>query len=132
MGEALPGSCTQKQKRYSREANRRHERRKSTLTVVRYDVQVVVVIVVVVVVVVGGEDNKVDPAVGKELIDKKSQMTRVKLERVQSGLDTHIRHRSHDDQMWPEDDPGRDVRKTLLEVQVQVGEAEKTRRNEDV
>ena len=80
------------------------------------------------------EDNKdwEDPVAGKELIDKKSQMMQVKQEQGQLGLDTHMPHRSHGDRLRPEDDPGRDVRSTLLEVQVGEEQAGKTRPNGDV
>ena len=79
------------------------------------------------------EDNKdLDPVAGKELIDKKSQMMQVKQEQGQLGLDTHMPHRSHGDRLRPEDDPGRDVRSTLLEVQVGEEQAGKTRPNGDV
>ena len=80
-----------------------------------------------------GEDNKdLDPVAGKELIDKKSQMTQVKQGQGQLGLGTHMPHRSHGDQLRPEDDPGRDERSTLLEVQVGEEQAGKTRPNGDV
>ena len=129
MDEVRPGTYTQKQKKCYHGASRKHEHHRSKLTTVaRHDVLVVVAVVAA----AEGEDSKVDPAAGKELIDKKSQMTQVKLGQAQLGLGTHIHHPSHDDQLRPEDDPGRDVRKTLLEVQVQVGEAEKSRSNEDV
>ena len=73
-----------------------------------------------------------DPVAGKELIDKKSQMMQVKQGQGQLGLDTHMPHRSHDDQLRPEDDPGRNERSTLLEVQVGEEQAGKTRPNGDV
>ena len=73
-----------------------------------------------------------DPVAGKELIDKKSQMMQVKQGQGQLGLDTHTPHRSHDDQLRPEDDPGRNERSTLLEVQVGEEQAGKTRPNGDV
>lgn len=82
---------------------------------------------------VEGEDSKdLDPVAGKELIDKKSQMMQVKQGQGQLGLDTHMPHRSHGDQLRPEDDPGRGERSTLLEVQVGEEQAGKTRPNGDV
>ena len=80
-----------------------------------------------------GEDNKdLDPVAGKELIEKKSQMMQVKQGQGQLGLDTHMPHRSHGGQTRPEDDPGRDERNILLEVQVGEEQAGKTRPNGDV
>ena len=76
------------------------------------------------------EDSKdLDPVAGKELIDKKSQMMQVKRGQGQLGLDTHMPHRSHGDRLRPEDDPGRDERSILLEVQVGEEQAGKTRPN---
>lgn len=74
----------------------------------------------------------VDPVAGKGLIDKKSQKMQVRQGQALWGLDTRIHHRSHDDQLGPEGDPGRDVRKILLEVQVGEEQAGKTRPNGDV
>lgn len=79
-----------------------------------------------------GDSMDLDPVAGKELIDKKSQMMQVKQEQGQLGLDTHTPHRSHGGQLRPEDDPGRDERSTLLEVQVGEEQAGKTRPNGDV
>ena len=79
-----------------------------------------------------GDSTDSDPVAGKELIDKKSQMMQVKQEQGQLGLDTHMPHRSHGDQLRPEDDPGRGERSTLLEVQVGEEQAGKTRPNGDV
>lgn len=79
------------------------------------------------------EDSKdLDPVAGKELIDKKSQMMQVKQGQGQLGLGTHTPHRSHGGQLRPEDDPGRDERSILLEVQVGEEQAGKTRPNGDV
>lgn len=79
------------------------------------------------------EDSKDwDPVAGKELIDKKSQMMQVKQGQGQLGLDTHMPHWSHGDQLRPEADPGRDERSTLLEVQVGEEQAGKTHPNGDV
>lgn len=80
---------------------------------------------------VGEDSMDLDPVAGKELIDKKSQMMQVKQGQGQLGLDTHMPHRSHGDQLRPEDDPGRDE-STLLEVQVGEEQAGKTRPNGDV
>ena len=90
-------------------------------------------VVAAVVAAAEGEDSKdLDPVAGKELIDKKSQMMQVKQGQGQLGLDTHMPHPSHGDQLRPEDDPGRDERNTLLEVQVGEEQAGKTRPNGDV
>lgn len=74
----------------------------------------------------------VDPVAGKALSEKKSQKMQVKQGLSQWDLDTRIRHRSHDDRMGPGGDPGRDVRRILLEVQVGEEQAGKTRPNADV
>ena len=79
------------------------------------------------------EDNKVDPVAGKALIEKKSQKMQVKQEQAQWDQDTRIHHRSHDDQVGPAGDPGRDLRRRiLLEVQVGEEQAGMTRPNGDV
>lgn len=79
------------------------------------------------------EDNKdLDPVAGKELIDKKSQMMQVKRGQGRLGRGTHMPHWSHGGQLRPEDDPDRDERSILLEVQVGEEQAGKTRPNGDV
>lgn len=137
VGEDHLGSCRQKRTRCFREASLRHVHRMSRPTEATCDVLAVAVAVVVVVVgavaIAAGEDSMdLDPVAGKELIDKKSQMMQVKQGQGQLGLDTHMPHRSHGDQLRPEDDPGRDERSTLLEVQVGEEQAGKTRPNGDV
>ena len=134
-GEDLRHSCRQRPMRYFREASLRHEHRMSRRTEAMCDVLAVAAAAAVVGAAVAAavEDNKdLDPVAGKELIDKKSQMMQVKQEQGQLGLDTHMPHRSHGDRLRPEDDPGRDVRSTLLEVQVGEEQAGKTRPNGDV
>ena len=74
----------------------------------------------------------VDPVAGKALIEKKSQKMQVKQEQAPWDRGTRIHHRSHDDQFGPAGDPGRDVRRILLEVQVGEEQAGKTRPNGDV
>ena len=134
-GEDLLRSCRQRPMRYFREGSLRHDRM-NRRTEAMCDVLAVAAAAAVVGAAVADaevEDSKdLDPVAGKELIDKKSQMTQVKQEQGQLGLDTHMPHRSHGDRLRPEDDPGRDVRSTLLEVQVGEEQAGKTRPNGDV
>ena len=143
VGEDHLGSCRQKRRMCFREASLRHVHRMSRPTEAMRDVLAVaaaaaavaaaVVAVAAAVDAAEGEDSKDwDPVAGKELIDKKSQMMQVKQGQGQLGLDTHMPHRSHGDQLRPEDDPGRDERSTLLEVQVGEEQAGKTRPNGDV
>ena len=136
VGEDPLGNCRQKPRRCYREASLTHVHRKSRLTEATYDVLAVAAVAAAVaagVAAAGGQDSKdSDPVAGKELIEKKSQMMQVKQEQGQLGLDTHMPHRSHGDQLRPEDDPGRDERSTLLEVQVGEEQAGKTRPNGDV
>lgn len=119
-----------------RVASLRHVHRMSRPTEATCDVLALAAAAAVVVgaaAVAAEEDSMdLDPVAGKELIDKKSQMMQVKQGQGQLGLDTHMPHRSHGDQLRPEDDPGRDERSTLLEVQVGEEQAGKTRPNGDV
>lgn len=125
VGEDHLGSCRRKRKRCFREATLRHVHRTNRPIEATRGVLAGAA--------AEGEDNKdLDPVAGKELIDKKSQMTQVKQGQGQLGLGTHMPHRSHGDQLRPEDDPGRDERSTLLEVQVGEEQAGKTRPNGDV
>lgn len=135
VGEDHLGSCRQKRTRCFREASLRHVHRMSRPTEATCDVLAVAAAAVVeaAVAVAAGEDSMdLNPVAGKELIEKKSQMMQVKQGQGQLGLDTHMPHRSHGDQLRPEDDPGRDERSTLLEVQVGEEQAGKTRPNGDV
>ncbi len=134
-GEDHLGSCRQKRMRCFREASLRHGHRMSRPTEAMRDVLVVVAATAVVAAVVAAEEEDSkdwDPVAGKELIEKKSQMMQVKQGQGQLGLGTHMPHRSHGDQLRPEDDPGRDERRTLLEVQVGEEQAGMTRPNGDV
>lgn len=128
------GNCRQKRMRCFREASPRHVHRMSRPIEAMCDVLAGAAAAVAgAVAAVEGEDSKdLDPVAGKELIDKKSQMMQVKQGQGQLGLDTHMPHRSHGDQLRPEDDPGRGERSTLLEVQVGEEQAGKTRPNGDV
>ena len=137
VGEDHPGSCRQKRRRCFRGASLKHvhhtSRRIEAMRGVLAAAAAAVAAAVAAAAAAEGEDNKDwNPVAGKELIDKKSQMTQVKRGQGQLGLDTHMPHRSHGDQLRPEDDPGRDERSTLLEVQVGEEQAGKTRPNGDV
>lgn len=136
VGEDPLGSCRQKPRRCFREVSLRHVHRKSRPIEATCDVLPVAAAAAAVAAAVaaadGGDSKDSDPVAGKELIDKKSQMTQVKQEQGQLGLGTHMPHRSHGDQLRPEDDPGRDERSILLEVQVGEEQAGKTRPNGDV
>lgn len=135
VGEARLGNCRQKPRMCFHEASPKHVLRMSRPIEAMRDVlaAAAAAAAVVAAAVAEGEDSKDwDPVAGKELIEKKSQMMQVKQEQGQLGLDTHMPHRSHGDQLRPEDDPGRDEWSTLLEVQVGEEQAGKTRPNGDV
>ena len=134
VGEDHLGNCRQKRRRCFRGASlRRVHRMSRRIEAKRDELAVAAAAAAAAVAAAEGEDSKdLDPVAGKELIDKKSQTMQVKQGQGQLGLDTHMPHRSHGDQLRPEDDPGRDERSTLLEVQVGEEQAGKTRPNGDV
>ncbi len=118
-------------KRFRGESPKHEECRRNMLIEGRIGVELAAAVPAAVV-AVGGR-SMVDPVAGKALIDKKSQKMQVKQGQAQWGLDTRIRHPSHDDQKGPAGDPGREcVRRILLEVQVGEVQAGKTRPNGDV
>ena len=100
-GEDHLDNCRQKRTRCFREASLRPVHRRSRRIAATRDELAVVAAAVVegeVAAAEGEDSTDFDPVAGKELIDKKSQMTQVKQGQGQLGLDTHMPHRSHDDQ----------------------------------
>ena len=96
-----PDSYRQKQTRRFREASLRHVHRRSRPIAATCDELAAVAAAVVggeVAAAEGEDSTDFDPVAGKELIDKKSQMTQVKQGQGQLGLGTHMPHRSHGDQ----------------------------------
>jgi len=94
VDEVRLGKCTQKQKRKKRcrGESPKHVVRTSKRTGARSDAAVAAG-------AAGAEeDSMVDPAAGKALIEKNSQMKQVRQGLSPWGRGTRIHHRSHDDQ----------------------------------